>query len=157
MLVQAANSGHPGIPMALAPVAYCLGQRFLCFDPENPIWPNRDRFVLSTGCASMLLYALLYLTGVRAVNADYERFGEPSVTLDDIRRIPALPIVTPFAEEEVRAVLEHLVAQDEALRLSYHELAALRAAVERPEAGPAAFGGLRSTVCEAGEGPGEDL
>ena len=80
--VQAANSGHPGAPMGLAPVAYCLWQRFLRFDPEQPIWPNRDRFVLSVGHASMLLYALLHLTGVRAVNPNYETLGEPAVPLD---------------------------------------------------------------------------
>ncbi|MBI3270619.1 MAG: transketolase [Planctomycetes bacterium] len=83
--VQAANSGHPGTPMALAPVAYALWQRFLRFDPEEPIWPNRDRFVLSAGHASTLLYALLHLTGVRAVNPSYERLGRLSVTLDDLR------------------------------------------------------------------------
>jgi len=83
--VQQANSGHPGMPMALAPVAYCLWQRFLRFDPEDPIWPNRDRFVLSNGHASMLLYSLLHLSGVRAVNPAYERLGEPSVTLEDIK------------------------------------------------------------------------
>ena len=64
--VQAANSGHPGTPMALAPVIYCLWQRVLRFDPSHPIWPNRDRFVLSVGHASMLLYAMLHLSGVRA-------------------------------------------------------------------------------------------
>ncbi len=84
--VQQANSGHPGAPMALAPVAYTLWQHFLRFDPDDPIWPNRDRFVLSNGHASMLLYALLHLAGVKAVNAEYERLGEPSVTLDDIKR-----------------------------------------------------------------------
>ena len=83
--VQAANSGHPGTPMALAPVAYCLWQRFLRFDPEDPIWPDRDRFVLSCGHASMLLYSMLHLTGVKAVNKDYERLGEPTVSLDDIK------------------------------------------------------------------------
>jgi transketolase len=83
--VQQANSGHPGTPMALAPVAHCLWQRFLRFDPVHPIWPNRDRFVLSVGHASMLLYSLLHLTGVRAVNSKYETLGEPAVTLDDIR------------------------------------------------------------------------
>ena len=67
--VQQANSGHPGTPMALAPVVYTLWQDFLRFDPEDPIWPNRDRFVLSNGHASMLLYALLHLSGVKAVNA----------------------------------------------------------------------------------------
>ena len=66
--VQAANSGHPGTPMALAPVAYCLWRQFLRFDPQDPVWPNRDRFVLSIGHASMLLYALLHLTEVRAVS-----------------------------------------------------------------------------------------
>ncbi len=83
--VQAANSGHPGTPMALAPVAYCLWQRLLRFDPEDPIWPNRDRFVLSNGHASMLLYALLHLCGVKAVNPQYETLGNLSVTLDDIK------------------------------------------------------------------------
>jgi transketolase len=88
--VQAANSGHPGAPMALAPVAYCLWQEFLRFDPEDPIWPNRDRFVLSAGHASMLLYSLLHLTGVKAVSKDYETLGEPSVPLDAIRRFRQL-------------------------------------------------------------------
>src|SRR5882672_6555516 len=83
--VQAANSGHPGTPMALAPVAYCLWQQFLRFDPQDPVWPNRDRFVLSIGHASMLLYSLLHLTGVKAVNPEYETLGTPAVTLDDIR------------------------------------------------------------------------
>src|SRR5499426_3524972 len=84
--VQAANSGHPGTPMALAPVAYALWQRVLRFDPADPIWPNRDRFVLSAGHASMLLYSLLHLTGVKAVNSKYETLGEPSVSLEDIKR-----------------------------------------------------------------------
>jgi transketolase len=83
--VQAANSGHPGAPMGLAPVAYTLWQRHLSYDPEQPIWPNRDRFVLSVGHASMLLYALLHLTGVKAVNPEYETLGEPSVPLDAIK------------------------------------------------------------------------
>jgi transketolase len=82
--VQQANSGHPGTAMAMAPVVYCLWQRFLRFDPDDPIWPNRDRFVLSIGHASMVLYAMLHLCGVKAVNAKYERLGELSVTLDDI-------------------------------------------------------------------------
>src|SRR5438093_5636421 len=69
--VQAANSGHPGTPMALAPMAYELWNHVLRFDPEDPIWPDRDRFVLSNGHASMLLWSLLHLTGVRAVNAEY--------------------------------------------------------------------------------------
>ena len=93
--VQQANSGHPGTPMALAPVAYCLWQRHLRFDPENPIWPNRDRFVLSNGHASMLLYALLHLTGVKAVNPQYETLGQPAVTLDDIKRFRQLDSKCP--------------------------------------------------------------
>jgi transketolase len=84
--VQKADSGHPGTPMALAPVIYTLWQDFLRFDPDDPIWPNRDRFVLSNGHASMLLYAMLHLTGVKAVNSEYQRSGEPAVTLDDIKR-----------------------------------------------------------------------
>ena len=83
--VQAANSGHPGTPMAMAPVAYCLWQQFLRFDPQDPVWPNRDRFVLSIGHASTLLYALLHLTEVRAVSKDYEELGEPSVPLDALK------------------------------------------------------------------------
>jgi transketolase len=88
--VQKANSGHPGTPMAMAPVVYTLWQRFLRFDPDDPIWPNRDRFVLSIGHASMLLYALLHLTGTKAVNAKYERLGEPAVSLDDIKNFRQL-------------------------------------------------------------------
>ena len=93
--VQQANSGHPGTPMAMAPVAYCLWQRFLRFDPDDPIWPNRDRFVLSAGHASMLLYALLHLAGVKAVNRQYERLGELSVKLDDIKRFRQLDSKCP--------------------------------------------------------------
>lgn len=88
--VQQANSGHPGTPMALAPVIYTLWQRFLCFDPNDPIWPNRDRFVLSTGHASMLLYSILHLTGVKEVDADYRQPGAAAVTLDDIRHFREL-------------------------------------------------------------------
>jgi len=88
--VQAANSGHPGAPMGLAPVAYCLWQKFLRFDPQDPIWPNRDRFVLSAGHASMLLYSLLHLTGVKAVSKEYEALGEPSVPLDAVKKFRQL-------------------------------------------------------------------
>jgi transketolase len=88
--VQAANSGHPGTPMAMAPVAYCLWQQFLRFDPQDPVWPNRDRFILSAGHASMLLYSLLHLTGVKAVSKDYEALGEPSVPLEAIKRFRQL-------------------------------------------------------------------
>jgi len=93
--VQKANSGHPGTPMAMAPVAYCLWQQFLRFDPEDPIWPNRDRFVLSIGHASMLLYSLLHLTKVKAVNPEYETLGKLSVTLDDIRNFRQLESKCP--------------------------------------------------------------
>jgi transketolase len=88
--IQAANSGHPGTPVGMAPVAYTLWQRFLRFDPSDPIWPNRDRFVLSAGHASALLWSLLYLTGVRAVDPDYEILGEPAVSLDDLKRFRQL-------------------------------------------------------------------
>ena len=93
--VQKANSGHPGAPMGLAPVAYCLWQQFLRIDPANPTWPNRDRFVLSNGHASMLLYALLYLCEVRGVNPEYETTGEFAVTLDDIKRFRQINSKTP--------------------------------------------------------------
>ena len=88
--VQQANSGHPGTPMAMAPVAYALWQRHLRFDPEHPIWPDRDRFVLSMGHASMLLYALLHLAGVKAVNPKYETLGKLSVSLEDIKNFRQL-------------------------------------------------------------------
>ena len=84
--VQAGNSGHPGAPMGLAPAGYTLWNRVLRYDPADPVWPARDRFVLSNGHASMLLWSLLHLAGVRAVNPDYEVVGQPAVTLDDIRR-----------------------------------------------------------------------
>jgi transketolase len=93
--VQQANSGHPGTPMALAPLVYTIWNRVLRFDPMDPIWPNRDRFVLSNGHASMLLWSVLYLTGTRAVNAEYERLGQPSVTLDDIRHFRQLNSKAP--------------------------------------------------------------
>ena len=93
--VQEAGSGHPGTAMALAPVVYCLWQRTFRFDPNDPIWPNRDRFVLSIGHASMLLYSLLHLCGVKAVNPMYETLGEPSVTLDDIKRFRQLDSKCP--------------------------------------------------------------
>jgi transketolase len=93
--IQKANSGHPGTPMALAPVAYVLWQRFLRFDPTDPIWPNRDRFVLSAGHASMLLYALLHLAGVRAVDPDYEIEGRLAVTLSDIESFRQLDSKAP--------------------------------------------------------------
>jgi len=93
--VQQAKSGHPGTPMALAPLVYTIWNRVMHFDPQNPIWPNRDRFVLSNGHASMLLWSALHLTGVKAVNASYESLGQPSVTLDDIRRFRQLDSKAP--------------------------------------------------------------
>ena len=93
--VQQAKSGHPGTPMALAPLVYTLWNRVMRFDPKDPIWPNRDRFVLSNGHASMLLWSVLYLTGTQAVDAEYERLGKPSVTLDDIRRFRQLDSKAP--------------------------------------------------------------
>jgi transketolase len=93
--VQQAKSGHPGTPMALAPLVYTIWNRVLRFDPENPIWPNRDRFVLSNGHASMLLWSALHLSRTRAVNADYETLGRPSVTIDDIRRFRQLDSKAP--------------------------------------------------------------
>ncbi len=83
--IQRANSGHPGTPMGVAPVAYTLWQRFLRFDPADPIWPNRDRFVLSEGHASALLWSLLHLSGVRAVDPDYEILNRAAITLDDLK------------------------------------------------------------------------
>jgi transketolase len=93
--VQKAKSGHPGTPMALAPLVYTLWNRVMRFDPLDPIWPNRDRFVLSNGHASMLLWSVLHLTGTRAVNSEYERLGQPSVMLDDIRNFRQLESKAP--------------------------------------------------------------
>src|SRR5271170_4765916 len=93
--VQKANSGHPGTPMALAPVVYQLWQNILNFDPDDPIYPNRDRFVLSNGHASMLLYSILHLTGVKAVNSKYERLGDLSVSLEDIKNFRQLDSKCP--------------------------------------------------------------
>jgi transketolase len=93
--VQEAKSGHPGTPMALAPLTYTLWNRVMNLDPKDPIWPNRDRFVLSNGHASMLLWSITHLTQIQAVDADYERLGHPSVTLDDIRRFRQLDSRAP--------------------------------------------------------------
>jgi len=93
--VQQAKSGHPGTPMALAPMVYTIWNRAMQFDPQDPIWPNRDRFVLSNGHASMLLWSLLHLTKTQAVDAEYESVGQPSVTLDDIRHFRQLDSRAP--------------------------------------------------------------
>jgi transketolase len=93
--VQKANSGHPGTPMALAPVAYCLWQQFLNYDPEDPIWPNRDRFVLSNGHASMLLYSLLHLAGVREVSPEGKVLPTPALSLDELKNFRQIGSKTP--------------------------------------------------------------
>jgi len=93
--VQQANSGHPGAPMGLAPVVYELWQKYLRYDPADPLWPNRDRFVLSAGHASMLLYATLHLAGVRAVNAKGQVTGELSVPMEEIKRFRQIDSRTP--------------------------------------------------------------
>ncbi|MGE5409122.1 MAG: transketolase [Syntrophothermus sp.] len=93
--VQKANSGHPGTPMSLAPVAYELWQNHLRYDPADPIWPNRDRFVLSAGHASMLLFSLLFLAGVRRVDADYNVLDEPACSLHEIENFRQLHSRTP--------------------------------------------------------------
>jgi transketolase len=93
--VQQAKSGHPGTPMALAPLVYTIWNRVMNFDPQDPIWPNRDRFVLSNGHASMLLWSVLHLTKTQAVDSEYETVGKPSVTLDDIRHFRQLDSKAP--------------------------------------------------------------
>ena len=93
--VQQANSGHPGAPMGLAPVAYCLWQEFLRYDPADPTWLNRDRFVLSNGHASMLLYAMLYLAEVRQVGTDGRVSKELAVPMEEIKRFRQLGSRTP--------------------------------------------------------------
>jgi transketolase len=99
--VQAANSGHAGTPMALAPAVRCLWQRILRFDPSDPIWPNRDRFVLSAGHASMLLYAMVHLVGTKAVNPKCETLERLSVTLGNIKRFRQLGSKCPGHPEYV--------------------------------------------------------
>src|SRR5574339_354661 len=83
--VQKARSGHPGTPMDAAPAVYTLWQRFLRYDPQDPNWANRDRFVLSNGHASAMLYSLLFLTGVKAANPSYQQADRLAVTLDDLK------------------------------------------------------------------------
>jgi transketolase len=93
--VQQANSGHPGAPMGLAPVMFSLWQYFLNYDPASPLWPNRDRFVLSAGHASMLLYSTLHLVGVKAVNAKGEVQKDLSVSMEEIKRFRQIDSRTP--------------------------------------------------------------
>ena len=93
--VQQANSGHPGTPMSMAPIMYGLWQRHLKYDPADPLWPNRDRFVLSIGHASMLLYATLHLAGVRALDKNNQLLNQPALTLDDLKNFRQLDSKTP--------------------------------------------------------------
>ncbi|WP_404372357.1 transketolase [Sphingomonas sp. MMS24-J45] len=93
--VQAANSGHPGTPMALAPVGYTLWSQFLRYDPETPDWPNRDRFVLSVGHASMLLYSLIHLAGIEEIDAEGKKTGKPALSLEDLKQFRQLSSRTP--------------------------------------------------------------
>src|SRR5262249_50310296 len=93
--VEQAKSGHPGTPMALAPAAYTLWQSFLRYDPQDPTWPNRDRFVLSNGHASMLLYSLIHLAGIRAANAKGEVLTTPALTLGDLKSFRQIDSKTP--------------------------------------------------------------
>ena len=93
--VQKANSGHPGTPMALAPVGYELWSKFLRYDPSKPDWPNRDRFVLSVGHASMLLYSLIHLAGIEEIDAEGNKTGKEAVSIDDIEQFRQLSSKTP--------------------------------------------------------------
>jgi transketolase len=93
--VEKAQSGHPGTPMSMAPVAYELWQNHLRYDPADPVWPNRDRFVLSAGHASMLLYSMLFLAGVKRVDEDYNVLDEPACSLHEIERFRQLHSRTP--------------------------------------------------------------
>src|SRR5258708_21189859 len=105
--VQQANSGHPGAPMGLAPAVYSLWQRYLRYDPADPIWPNRDRFVLSNGHASMLLYAMLHLSGVRDVSPDGKVLDKPSLPMQEIKRFRQIDSKTPgHPESHITAGVE---------------------------------------------------
>lgn len=110
--VQKANSGHPGTPMGLAPVGYTLWSRFLRYHPEHPDWPNRDRFVLSVGHASMLLYSLLHLAGVVEIDAHGKRSGQPAISLDDIKQFRQMSSKTPgHPEYRMTIAMPTLLAQ----------------------------------------------
>ncbi len=105
--VQKANSGHPGAPMGLAPVAYTLWNRFLNYDPANPLWPNRDRFVLSNGHASMLLYSLIHLTGIKNIDEHGKVLNEPSLPIEQLQKFRQLGSKTPgHPEHEYTAGVE---------------------------------------------------
>ncbi|VTS02559.1 transketolase : Transketolase OS=Granulibacter bethesdensis CGDNIH3 GN=GbCGDNIH3_0856 PE=4 SV=1: Transketolase_N: Transket_pyr: Transketolase_C [Gemmata massiliana] len=105
--VQKANSGHPGAPMGLAPVAYTLWNKFLSYDPADPMWPNRDRFVLSNGHASMLIYSLIHLAGIKNVDHHGKVLDEPSLPLDQLKQFRQLNSKTPgHPENEYTAGVE---------------------------------------------------
>jgi len=93
--VQKAKSGHPGAPMALAPLAYAIWNRAMVYDPQDPLWPNRDRFVLSNGHASMLIWSMLHLTRVQGVGPDGKPLGRPSVSMEDLKRFRQLDSRAP--------------------------------------------------------------
>src|ERR1700750_172429 len=93
--VQKANSGHPGTPMALAPAGYTLWRDHLRYDPEHADWPNRDRFLLSVGHASLLLYALIHLAGIEEIDAEGQKSGKPAVSLNDIKEFRQMSSKTP--------------------------------------------------------------
>ena len=93
--VQQANSGHPGTPMALAPVGHTIWSKFLRYDPAHADWPNRDRFVLSVGHASMLLYSLIHLAGIEEIDADGNKSGKPALSLEDLKGFRQLNSKTP--------------------------------------------------------------
>jgi transketolase len=153
--VQRAGSGHPGTPMGVAPVAYTLWQRFLRFDPGDPIWPNRDRFVLSEGHASALLWSLLHLSGVRAVDPDYEILERAAVTLDDLRtfrqlgsRCPGHPEyrLTSGRVEATTGPLGQGVSTSVGMAIAGRSAANLRLIPLGQEARPYAVDGHRSEV-----------
>ena len=105
--VQKANSGHPGAPMGLAPVAYVLWNRYLNYDPADPTWPNRDRFVLSNGHASMLLYSLIHLAGVRNADHHGKVLDEPSLPMEQLKQFRQLNSRTPgHPESDMTAGVE---------------------------------------------------
>jgi transketolase len=93
--VEKAHSGHPGTPMGAAPTVFCLWQHFLRYDPDNPEWPNRDRFILSAGHASALLYSLLHLAGVKGTSPSYEGEDRLAVTMDDLKTFRRQAAVVP--------------------------------------------------------------
>ena len=110
--VEKANSGHPGMPMGMADVATVLFTKYLKFDPKKPHWPNRDRFVLSAGHASMLLYSLIHLAGIEAVDSSGELQGRPAVSLDDIEHFRQIGSVTPGVSHDPVTTVSRLAKSE---------------------------------------------